>query len=507
MRFILSCLVAAVVVVATPAQADWHVAKSRHFQIYGDHKPQQLRLFAQKLEKFDKAVRRAGNMTDPPIGDGNRLTIFMVDNERAVQRLANDKTRLVGGFYVPRASGSIAFVPRRTGFGDDNWTESILFHEYAHHLMLSDSAAALPEWLVEGFAEFMATVEFQRDGSVKLGAVPVHRAQGLLSGKPLPFETMITGSYGKLSDDQTEAIYGRGWLLTHYLAFEPSRKGQLDRYIKSLSQGVQPREAALGAFGDLKRLEKETDAYLRRGSVMALMVAAHGLAIGPIEVSKLSAGAAAVLPLRIESKRGVTQTTAEPLAAKVRAIAALHPNDLLVQVTLAEAEHDANNNQAAEAAASRALVADPKNTEAMIYKGRAMIRRAETAAEGLRTAMIRAARDLFLAANKIDTEDPEPLLEFYQSFLVEGVRPTANALAALHYASDLAPQDLGLRMNSAMAYLAHGKPTEGRRRLQPVAYNPHSKELAAAARAVIQKIDAGDVQGALRVGEPKPQPN
>jgi hypothetical protein len=56
-------------------------------------------------------------------------------------------------------------------------------------------------------------------------------------------------------------------------------------------------------------------------------------------------------------------------------------------------------------------------------------------------------------------------------------------------------------MNSARAYLADGKIKEARRRLEPVAYDPHGRALADAARAVIQKIDAGDVKGALSSGE------
>ena len=53
-------------------------------------------------------------------------------------------------------------------------------------------------------------------------------------------------------------------------------------------------------------------------------------------------------------------------------------------------------------------------------------------------------------------------MEFYMAFLGEGIAPTANALAALHYASDLAPQDLGMRMNSAMAYLVEAsRPKRG----------------------------------------------
>jgi len=86
---------------------------------------------------------------------------------------------------------------------------------------------------------------------------------------------------------------------------------------------------------------------------------------------------------------------------------------------------------------------------------------------------------------------------FYDTFVMEHVRPTANAVAALHYASDLAPQVGDLRMNSAMAYLDEGKLPEAKHALTPIAYNPHGGQLAKLARTMIDKIDAGDGKGAI----------
>jgi Flp pilus assembly protein TadD len=77
------------------------------------------------------------------------------------------------------------------------------------------------------------------------------------------------------------------------------------------------------------------------------------------------------------------------------------------------------------------------------------------------------------------------------------LRPTANAIAALHYASDLAPQDLGVRMNSAIAYLNEGKPTDARATLVPVAYSPHGGTASEMARRMLADIDGGNPKAAL----------
>jgi Flp pilus assembly protein TadD len=224
---------------------------------------------------------------------------------------------------------------------------------------------------------------------------------------------------------------------------------------------------------------------------MAYKVAAGQ--VGAIDVHPLSAGAATVISLRARSKVGVSGEAAAAHAGQVRAIAANHPGDAFVQASLAEAELDANNFVAAEAAADRALAADPRMIEAMIYKGRAIMQRAVQDDAG---ATFAAARNWFMKANKLDPEDPEPLMLFHQAQARDTGRPNANAIAALHYASDLAPQDLGLRMQSALQYMRDGKPAEARKALAPVAYNPHGGSIAKTARAAMEKIDAGDGKGA-----------
>lgn len=481
------------------APAAWHKASSPHFVIYADAKPEKLRAYAEKLEKFDQAVRYARQMDDYPVGDGNRLTIFVTRSMGAVQRLANDKSRTVAGFYIPRAEGPLAFVPKTTG-DEDMSTDVVFFHEYAHHLMLQELDRPYPEWLIEGFAEFMSTATFEKDGRVALGRAAQHRAIGLLYTEGLPLEMLLAGNYDRIDYIQRESIYGKGWLLTHYLTFENARSGQLDKYVTAIGKGVPPLDAARTAFGDLKRLDQDLDKYLKRRTILTLFIDGRVFKPVPIEIRPLSAGAAEVLPFRMESKRGVTGTTAEPLAVKVRRVQASAPGDPLVEMTLAEAELDSGHPQASEAAADRALAVDPRNIEAMIFKGRAIIAHAlETKVEDKKR--FDEARAWFMRANKLDTEDPEPLMEFYKSYVEQGVSPTKNAIEALHYASNLVPQDPGLRLNSAVRYLQDKDLKKARETLAPIAYDPHGREMASVARAMIIKIDAGDAAGAEKVAQ------
>lgn len=498
----LKWLALAALMVCAPAQSAWYRASSPHFIIYSEQDPARLRQFAAKLERFDKAVRVVRTMRDQPVGDGNRLTVFVVRNESTVRKLADDKTGFTAGFYIARASGSTAFVPQRADI-DSDWdlgAETIFFHEYAHHLMLQELSSPAPEWLVEGFAEFMSTVRFEKDGSVGLGQAPRHRAYSLSEASALSIEELLGGSYDKITDEQRESIYGRGWLLSHYLTFEHSRKGQLDAYLLGIGQGRDPLESARAAFGDLKKLNRDIESYLRRPRLSYLRISATEMGTPPIQIAPVSAGAAAMLPLHMQLQVADTSKSVEPLASQIRKVAAAFPGDGLVEATLAEAEIRTGRYDAAEAAANRALTANPRDGAAMVLKGRALIERGISSTKDEKS-MFAAARKLFIAANKLDPEDPEPLLEFHASFAREGVRPTDNAVAALHYASNLAPQDSGLRMNSAMQYLVDGKLAEARSTLAPIAYDPHGRKAATAARSMMAKIDARDAEGALKVAE------
>jgi tetratricopeptide (TPR) repeat protein len=499
MRFVLRCLAAALVSgLAWPASAAWHVAKSKHFIIYANESPKALTDFGSKLERFDQAVRYVRGMDDPSIGDGNRLTVFVLPTVGSVQKLAGDKSGFIAGFYEGHASGAVAFVPRQAGEGPGSLTaDTIFFHEYAHHLMFQIIDRPLPEWVVEGFAEFMSTVRFEQNGDIGIGGPANHRAWGLFEGAQLPLESMLGATYTRLSDEQRESLYGRGWLLIHYLTFEKARSGQLDKYVQYISEGTSAIDAARRAFVDLKQLDKELKAYLNRSRITYLRMTGSRFQAGTIDVRPLSEGASKVILLRAQSRRGVDDKTAEPLAAQVRAVEARYPGDELVELALSEAEIDAGHPDAAQAAADRALKANPRNTDALVLKGRATAARADKLKDAARHAEFEKARALFITANKLDTEDPEPLMEFYKAYVAEGVPPNGNAIAALHYASDLAPQDGGLRMNSAVQYLVEKNASQARRALIPIAYDPHGGDLAALARTMIGKIDAGDTAGAL----------
>jgi cytochrome c-type biogenesis protein CcmH/NrfG len=304
---------------------------------------------------------------------------------------------------------------------------------------------------------------------------------------------MLAPDSRDLRGEQREAMYGRGWLLTHYLTFSAERKGQLSAYLSAINEGKPGAQAAAAAFGDIRKLDIELDRYLHRPTLSYLRLSADTAPTGPITIRPLTPGEAAMMPVRLISKRGVDKASAARVVVDARKSAAPFPNDPGAQDALAEAEFDNGNDDLAEAAADRALAADPKDRVAMMYKGRSRSRRASKA-KVADPAVWKEARSWFIKANHAESEDAAALMFFYMSFADEGLKPTANAIKGLEYAFVISPQDPGLRWLLARQYLADGRTKEARSTLAPLAFDPHAPADNPAA-AIIALIDKGDTQG------------
>ena len=153
------------------------------------------------------------------------MTVFVVDNMAAVQRLARARGSGIAGFYSGRAGGSIAVVPRASGARGRNDLDpaTILLHEYSHHMMLQSATAAYPAWFREGFAEFYSTARFEKDGSIGFGAAANHRAWGLVGMSPLPIEMLFDPTRRKLSQQEWDSDHLRARLAAYPLSDVRSR--------------------------------------------------------------------------------------------------------------------------------------------------------------------------------------------------------------------------------------------------------------------------------------------
>jgi len=485
-------IAAALMALAVPgtARAEWLEASSPHFVVYADDSRANVQRFSQELERFHAALDWFHDIGAPPPSPSSRVTIYVVGSKHEVRRLFGEGSKYIGGFYQPRAGGSLAIIPRvGGGSADIDMSKITLLHEYVHHFMASNSGFPMPRWYSEGSAEFFASASFPKDGGVSLGKPAGHRAAELSLATNVTVPQLLDPElYRAAGHKGYDEFYGKSWLLVHYLSFEPARKGQLTNYMHLLAKGTPQVQAASDAFGDLSQLDKEVDSYLRRPRIMMLTLPPRLLKIaGETVLRPLTAGEAAVMPLIVQSKRGVDEDQAKALVPQARALAARFPGEAMVQSELAEAEHDAGNEPASIAAADAALAIDPRSVTALVQKGKALMQQARD--QGDATGFDKA-RKVFVALNHIENDHPLSLQYYYLTFAMAGVKPTKLAVQGLARAAQLAPFDLGLRMMLARQMLRDGNSVLARGYLAPVAYNPHGGGLAELAQRMMAKIDA-----------------
>lgn len=485
------------------AQADWFEASTPRVRVVAEGSERNARALAEKLEKFDAALRVLRSIPAADFGKAGRLNVYVVRNATAVAKLAN--ARNVAGFYVPRAGGSVAFVPQapvsdgELGFGP----QAVLLHEYTHHFMFRNFPGAYPAWFTEGFAEFHATASFDRDGGVMFGKPPLYRAYGLIVGAQLPIERLLEPDR-KMSMEQIDNLYGRGWMLTHMLTFSQTRKGQLSTYMRALRSGNGSVDAATKGFGELRLLDRELDKYTRQ-RLMSATITADKLDTAPVEIRRLSDAEAAMMPIHIESTSGVTPQEAAKLLPRARRAAAPFPGDAFVQGALAEAEYDAGNFAEARAAALRALAADPKSRQGLVYHGMAMAAIADAAGDRA-PATHKAIIAPWIQANRLDRDDPLPMALIHGSARSFGI-DNKSIVAGVKYAQQMAPEDRGLRLTAAAEYLREGDLKTARPLIASLAYDPHSgnREAMGALLALIDSNDGGGAKAAMAAMGQQPE--
>lgn len=502
-RFLPAVLAALALFLPNVAKAaDWYYAESANFRLYAYDDEEDVRRFTIQLERLDQALRiltGIGPATEPP-ADFDKVTVFRFGETRDIGNLVG--ARSVGGFFIPRAGQSVAFVPRRAdrvrGLGQratglELQPEGVLFHEYVHYFMNFHTPAAYPAWYSEGFAEIFYTIELGED-RFTIGEPPPTRAFSL--GR-LRVDT--ASMFDPEEDDRMAVarIYGHGWLLTSYLMNERSRDGQLNRYMRLLNEGRDSLEAAEEAFGDLRELDREVDRYRRSNAYLI-----HGSYLDEstpeVSVRRLTPAEEEIIEMVARSKVGVTEEQAQDQVPDARRAVERFPDSLPVLHAAIEVEFDAGNLDEANALAERALAIDPDSMVAALYRAEIAMRRAADDPE-----LYLEARRRFLDANAISSDHPAPLYGYYKTFVLAGEPPTENAAIALEAAFREAPYDYGIRTALGHLLLLEERDDESFVVMTPFINNPHSRS-GRRMRGWYESGDPADREKLLERLQPRP---
>lgn len=449
--------------------ADWFRAETEHFIVYAEDKEEDTVEFAQELERLDEVLSLfTGVKADgEELPESTKVTVFRFGETSDMSVLLTGNRNFgVGGFFMGRANGSVAFVPRqrnkrrdrslRNAIDEDMLLdpEATLAHEYVHYFMFQHADAPYPLWYSEGFAELFSNIEFNEDSFV-IGDVPTWRSASLTT---IPIDLEKTFDPPARGDRTTIGrTYAHGWLIASHLNLNPERRGQMSEYMVAIGEGASPMEAAERAFGDLEVLHDELEEF-RRGAARTLRVPYAANAEPEVEIRQLTDAQAARMELMIKSKRGVDEDDAERLVRDARRLVAQYPQSPAVLLAATEAEFDARNYAEAESLAQRVLEMDPESTAAANYYADVALRRSFED-----PAQLAEARRRFAAANQMETDHAYPLYGYYLTHLLDESEPIPDqAKMALEAAFSYAPFDTNVRQALIHMLLTENRPAEAR---------------------------------------------
>lgn len=469
---------------ADSARADWKVARSERFEVYGGGLESEIVGMARELEAFHCLLVEITSARPTPVE--NRLKVYIVANSNQLREVSPGMGDTIGGFYVSSTGETAAVVLRDRGASAALSSKHILFHEYAHHFMLAHRAGAYPGWYIEGFAEYVATAVIN-PRIVEVGRIAPARISELANLPWTPMEDLL--SKRQYQSRNPDTYYGLAWLLTHYMS-APERAPQFAQYLRLVGQGVDGAKAYTDVFKETPdALSQKLRAYVR-GSIPYLQAASALGEDAPVRVERLPPSADALLlpSVRIAIGRDFPETGEGTTARaqfmnSIREKAARFPGDAFASQVLANAEINYGvPARAATALGDRTALAG--DAMRLYLAGLARVKLAERDPAQER-ALTLEARQFFGDAHRADPNHYPTLYRYGQTFLSEGV-VSENTLNVMLLAQQLAPQVAEIRLNTAHALVRRREYGEAIAMLQPLANDPHNVAAAASARSLIE---------------------
>lgn len=398
-----------------------------------------------------------------------------------------------------------------TSFGKDNGfsvsvsdnsvpvsAEGRIYAGFAQHYLLTNFPNAYPRWYVDGFGELFATIVARDDGEIEYGRPPAGYRQVFDQYARYPIGEVLSGRY--LTDKRTTERWTpfHAWALTHILFFSNERRGQLHAYLATIAAGGSMDKAAL-AFGDLATLQRDMAGYENRKVAFERMTYPADRDDAPI-VRRLSEGQAAFLKGRLElgarvdlpppdsdtQMRFAAIRERDAWLGRLRREAGHYRTNLEAQLLLAEAECRSGNAAQCVGAADQALAIEPDNSDALAWKGTGQVQLALAAPD--RASQLKAARATIARANRINTENPLPLLAYYRSYADAGEPAPDVAIEGLRKAIEIVPAAPGPRLMLGEALARRGDPGAARRALIPVANSAYDSPEAQKARTLLATL-------------------
>jgi tetratricopeptide (TPR) repeat protein len=277
MTRVIAALIVGLTMFAHPstAYAKWTRLSSEHFVFVGDAAERDIRNIALRLEQFHDVIGRLfpNRLSNPSI----QTVVVVFENDRTFtpfKPMFEGKPISVAGYFTGNGETNYIAVNAE----QDSAAYGVIFHEYAHFLV-HNALGSVPLWADEGLAGFYETFESRGGGkSAMLGMPNVDNVRLLQATTTLlPLQELMAVAHDSPLYNEGERrglFYAESWALVHYLTLgSPERSGQFQRFLSSVVQGADGREAFQQAFGaDTAALEQELQRYARRLLMNALQL-------------------------------------------------------------------------------------------------------------------------------------------------------------------------------------------------------------------------------------------
>jgi tetratricopeptide (TPR) repeat protein len=478
---------------------DWRRAESPHFVIYSNGGERQLREAARTLEAYDAVLRALLQPSGQP--SPNKLEVYLLRGTTNLRAVWPGVSEMVRGFYIAAPDLIAAFALYTNEGGLD--AQEVLFHEYAHHFMLQNTSEAYPAWYVEGFAEFVQTVEFDDDRAI-VGNYSEARAADILH-RWVSIEEFLDSGNAHLNGLQMLQFYAESWVATHYLMKTPERMEGMTAYLRALEHGANPVDAFEPSFGITPaQFEAELRTY-SRGGISRFAMPEPEIDVAAIMVTRLSEAADDLLLPIARMRKGVPASEQEALIARVERIAARFPADPFAQRAAARAALLRNAPAEARAILAPVIAANASDVEALYLTGLTSVIEASAAPPEARTDLARAARRAFARAFRVDPNHVPTLYWYASTYALAGEPMPDTATEALLQAYVLAPQVDEIAFTAATVLMQEGEYDQAETMLRPVAFSPHRGAGAAQAQQLLQLIE--QMESAAGVGAVAPASN
>lgn len=491
--------------------SDWFRAESQHFIVYSDARQQDVSQLLDKLERFDYLLRLY-TKADTTTLSTQKTTLYYMAKIRDLKQVDKDQPQYAIGLYNSCALGVQGFgshmyyrvnSDRALEKQPENEGLAYIFEAYARHFLYRHTNLRTPTWYIDGFAQYFASTRFS-DTETLIGIAPksIGSYLAFMSNghrRSLDYTDILLQNdskgqnYAGISGVQLE-FQARSWVLTHYILSSNENIQYFRNYIALGLQGVEPTKAFEQAFGfKASKLNNVLWKYrLQTAKALKLNLTAGGA--GDIQFSALPASANNLILADAALKTCPNPKVGESLLQKVRKEAQKFPNSDFAEFTLARAEIEWGNPQAA----ITFLSTQTKNKSFEVYYllGLAHLKLAEQSQlEGQQGEQQKAywesAQANLLNALALNQQSAEASYAYFRAGVQAQAKPSNEILRAAIMAAQLQPEVSSYNRAAALSHAYLKQLSEVESTLSLMAANSRDPHMAEWAKTWQAKLNTG----------------